>query len=351
MNYTNRHIHHEDREIIEKLESLGFICSSMTFTYLESYNSRHKTKITPDQVPDLLNLPKMVKSHPTRLENLRIQFQLDANGSVKSFPNMPKTLPSWISKLEHLLVFSIDEAPLEKFEGLPDSIEYLHLRLSTFNSLQAINAPWHNLKEFTLGDCPNLLSLEGGPKELPNLTHLTIERCGLQTLEGAPKMPKLNDIKIQECPVKNYAGYDHILENSPSLYPFGIISFNISSIISLFGIPQGIFKKKTRKYMNRLKFNLESFGDSFPQSYLSYLDFKRWTNDQIYQHFQTDPTQLAVKYANQDELSQFDLDRIVHEGTPQTIRTLRQLVPPTDPILQQLTKRWNVSLEPDPVIL
>ena len=40
-----------------------------SFTYLESYNSHLEIKITPDQIPEIVDLPEMVKRHPDRLQN------------------------------------------------------------------------------------------------------------------------------------------------------------------------------------------------------------------------------------------------------------------------------------------
>lgn len=62
-------------------------------------------------------------------------------------------------------------------------------------------------------------------------------------------------------------------------------------------------------------------------------------------HFATDPTELAVRYAHEEDLSPFEHDRILYEGTLTTLSVLLERKGITDPLTQALARRWHVPLQ------
>ena len=97
----------------------------------------------------------------------------------------------------------------------------------------------------------------------------------------------------------------------------------------------------------------------FPPSYLPKLDLGKdgwhrvirlghYTWQEILGHFAQNPTKLAVVYVTEgsQSLSEFEQARIWAEGTMETVRYLIQHLPPTDPVLVKLAKRWDFSLNP-----
>lgn len=68
-------------------------------------------------------------------------------------------------------------ANLESLEGLPDEIEYLHiLGNNKIHSLKDIKGWPEIVNDFILFNCPNLISLEGGPKYVKD--KIQTEACG-----------------------------------------------------------------------------------------------------------------------------------------------------------------------------
>jgi hypothetical protein len=140
--------------------------------------------------------------------------------------------------------------------------------------------------------------------------------------------------------------------------PLGISN---NPIISPCGTPLGNEKFTSEDYfVSYFKDIMETYKyhpEQFPPSYLPKLDIGRtqdgWdkvirldnlTWQEVIVNFAPDPTALAVKYANEEELSPFEQDRIWAEGTMATVRLLVQHVPLTDPILVKLAQRWDFSL-------
>ena len=60
--------------------------------------------------------------------------------------------------------------------------------------------------------------------------------------------------------------------------------------------------------------------------------------------FLPSPKNLAHRYIKQEALSRFEQDRIIYEGTPETIHFMAQSLPSTDPLLQTLAERWKIPL-------
>lgn len=65
---------------------------------------------------------------------------------------------------------------LESLEGLPKEIEYLQIMHAPMRSLKDIKGWPDKIEDFTLWSCPNLVSLEGGPKYVED--RIRVEACG-----------------------------------------------------------------------------------------------------------------------------------------------------------------------------
>ena len=70
---------------------------------------------------------------------------------------------------------------LESLEGLPEDIEYLQIMHAPMHSLKDIKGWPDKVEDFTLWCCPNLVSLEGGPKYVDK--YLRITACGKKFTE------------------------------------------------------------------------------------------------------------------------------------------------------------------------
>lgn len=80
---------------------------------------------------------------------------------------------------------------LESLEGLPEDIEYLQIMHAPMHSLKDIKGWPDKVEDFTLWCCPNLVSLEGGPKYVNK--YLRITACGKKfTKDEVEKYIKLD---------------------------------------------------------------------------------------------------------------------------------------------------------------
>ena len=80
---------------------------------------------------------------------------------------------------------------LESLEGLPKEIEYLQIMHAPMSSLKDIKGWPEVVDEFVLFNCPNLVSLEGGPKYVNAM--MDIDTCGKQfTKDEVNKYIKTN---------------------------------------------------------------------------------------------------------------------------------------------------------------
>ncbi len=126
-----------------------------------------------------------------------------------------------------------------------------------------------------------------------------------------------------------------------------IIKDNLQSpyLISPYGYPKKKYMPSWDKIIKILVKKAQEYPRSFPPSYLSKYDLTSYSPNEIFTMFDEDPTKLAVKYANGEQMSPFELDRIKFEGTPDTVQILSQLVGGQDFLLQKLAKTWNMSLK------
>ena len=82
---------------------------------------------------------------------------------------------------------------LESLEGLPEEIEYLQIMHAPMHSLKDIKGWPNKVEDFTLWSCPNLVSLEGGPKYVNK--YLRITACGKKfTIDEVEKYIKLDPL-------------------------------------------------------------------------------------------------------------------------------------------------------------
>ena len=80
---------------------------------------------------------------------------------------------------------------LESLEGLPEDIEYLQIMHAPMSSLKDIKGWPDKIEDLTLWSCPNLVSLEGGPKYVNK--YLRITACGKKfTKDEVEKYIKLD---------------------------------------------------------------------------------------------------------------------------------------------------------------
>lgn len=80
---------------------------------------------------------------------------------------------------------------LESLKGLPEDIEYLQIMHAPMSSLKDIKGWPDKVEDFTLWCCPNLVSLEGGPKYVDK--YLRITACGKKfTKDEVEKYIKLD---------------------------------------------------------------------------------------------------------------------------------------------------------------
>ena len=87
---------------------------------------------------------------------------------------------------------------LESLEGLPKEIEYLQIMHAPMRSLKDIKGWPDKIEEFTLWNCPNLVSLEGGPKYVNK--YLKITACGKKfTMDEVEKYIKLDPFGFTDC--------------------------------------------------------------------------------------------------------------------------------------------------------
>ena len=71
----------------------------------------------------------------------------------------------------------------------------------------------------------------------------------------------------------------------------------------------------------------------------------------MYEYFRPSPHNLASRYAKGESLTQFELDRIRYEGTSHTVEIMLRTLTITDPILQELAKRWRIPLNIDNILI
>ena len=65
----------------------------------------------------------------------------------------------------------------------------------------------------------------------------------------------------------------------------------------------------------------------------------------LYEIFKENPHSLVQRYARQEQLSEFELDRIRFEGTVRTLSILIQQVGPQDPLSQELSQLLQIDLQ------
>jgi hypothetical protein len=375
-------------KIIQILQGMDFKVSANTYGEKYSYypENLHSTSEAPPNVEDyplLYHIYKLSLSFPTRLKEGISMYEIahqdelehDPNWEepenydedpleVAPFPEMPTEIPVCIMGLTHLIELYTSDLPIKNIPDLPSSIESMTLGGCNFQSLHDVNAPWDNIQLLRLKNCHNLLSLEGFPHSMPNLVNFYLEDCGVQSLEGGPNGPNLKNFHIEKCPIRNYAGQEKILANSPLLKPFSL-SQNISSYGCQYPLSHYDFWRYNQRIIKRLYLN-----NSIPVSYQEIFNRNNWTysvikanlrlppKDQkkiyldIYELFKTDPTTLATRYANTpSSITKFEKERICHEGTLITLKTLYQLVSFDDPILVRLASRWKLPLNSDKILL
>jgi hypothetical protein len=287
------------------------------------------------------------KANPNFLYSLALKYFEEDPSLIPVKPaSTMSTLPAPIStRLSFLHRLKIENVPLTSLEHLPLSIKRLTISGALLENLETIPPALSNLQYLGLSQCPNLISLLGLPKVMPDLTNLYIDTCPIQTLTNLPDMPKLKMFTFKKTHIRNFTGLSELNYRV-------VINPSKSKVISPHALPRDPDKKDIGDYFEYIQYTLDHHLEEFPPSYLPKLNLDQYSWQDILSHFHTDPTSLAAKYVAQrhesgPETSQFEQDRIWAEGTRDTFNVLREKLPPTDPILIRLSQRLKIPVKID----
>lgn len=242
----------------------------------------------------------------------------------------------------------------------------LYLENVPLQSLHSFPADIRELQLLSIHDAPELRSVAGLPNPFSDVTNLFLVQTGIQTLEGFPALPNIERIGIKHGNIPNLAGVEDLLEHLPGDYA---LKLDYHPIISPYGISPDNeywlrFAEREIRFMYRREqaYYRDPWPDEIPppmlpRSYLPKLGVENfeettWTHKSALTgiraclpHFATDPTELAVRYSNEEELSAFEQDRILLEGTLTTLSALIDRKGIHDPLTQKLAARWQVPLQ------
>jgi hypothetical protein len=227
-------------------------------------------------------------------------------------------------------------ATLSALHYIPQSLQILHIEHVQISSLEGLPDNLPNLKTLIIKHCP-LKSLRGLPKALPNLRELEIEHTELRSLDGIPQMPQLEKILINHGKIPNFEGIVDLKKFSPKAF--------VSIRDQAFCSPHGYPLNEIRRALFYIEHNRLSNPNAIPSSYKQYLNEKQYKQDEIFKFFKPSPSRLASRYNDAENISQFEQDRIVYEGTLDTLKFLIEQVGPEDVLVKKLAQQLDVQLK------
>jgi hypothetical protein len=360
------------------------------------------TKLRSGERLHYLRYQKLLEQHGNRI--IEIVISIDP-----ADPVTVHTLPKELLKFSFLEVLRLENfTDLTSWMNIPPQITALQIN----SELHPPSEPCPKLLDFTgfpkkmpnLGsfyalDCP-VISLRGLPLSLPKCRHFELRNSRLMTAEDLPDMPILQNLILSNSDMRNYAGLSTYLDkqarcvkkygekshNSEGHRQIPLISYSLP--ISMHGLPPTY--REMSGYLHGLiniRCNYSEVAKGIPQTYIEQMMLNRWVSiedlpphhktiqlpppkyreevlcteldfpahhealKEIYEMFRPSPHALAVRYAAGEQLSQFELDRILYEGTYHTVQLLLQKGSITDPILQQLAERWQMPLKIDNILI
>jgi hypothetical protein len=333
----------QEAEMLERLRSQYQIEFSFTTGYMNTttYSEQFKWALGDNLDQNrytMVQMKRWASEKPHHLYSLQLKYPHDFNTDTAHLPSNPMTElpPEFATSFQYLQNLSLDWIPLTSLQNLP-LVQYLSFKDAHFADLYSFPSNFLQLIGLSFNFCRNLMSLAGLPREMPNLERLVLWYTPIQSLDNLPKIPSLKNISCKNVQIKNFAGFSELKKARVS------ILHDPYSFISLFGIPKPV-NPTFPNWFDKINYNIRDLPGNFPVSYLSRLDLSNNSREEILDHFAAHPSALAMKYINNEVLSEFEQDRIVAEGTLETLHVMIQHLPPTDPLLKSLAQRWNFNL-------
>lgn len=269
-------------------------------------------------------------------------------------------LPEELSQITSLTILNISNMPLSDLSNIPISLKKIFISATHINSFIGCPDSLPYLKAIYLKDNKYFQSLDGLPKSLPRLKYLEIENCPLQSIEGISRYHTLRELSLLKTHLPNFKEIFKIRQKNPKIQT----SIDSCMFISLYGLPKDkeivnfyldeIYHPKTRFYSKeerKLTHNGPHKESLVPKSYYPFISRDRLSWEKIHANFNISPHTLANQLCKGHNLSEFEEDRIIYEGTLETIRVLEQGGLHQDPILLKLKKRWNITFDIPNLIL
>jgi Leucine-rich repeat (LRR) protein len=298
-------------------------------------------KISVNPLQSLFGLPSSLKRlHTLELESTRLT---ELTGFPKEIPN-----------LQYLY---LQESKLKSFIGLPEDLSQLETLLASHNKLSSLQGLPHSL--------PNLVTLRLDYNKFHNLTHfptstpklenLSLGYNDLESLEGLPDLPNIEEISVDGNPIRtlSYLSIGNLIAVAKTIcrtmreYDVYLTEFEENQDFDNHS------KKKKRK---NHPFDLSAEGfrlieKSFDWSYYYNPKFIR----RLYHYYRIPPEELARRYVansyvgdgydSDSPLSKKELSRLHHEGSYKERKILEDAgLPKKHWILHAISNRLSIRL-------
>jgi hypothetical protein len=284
--------------------------------------------------------------------------------SFEGCPNL-KSLAAFPSRCPEMVYFSVERCPLQTLEDLPvmpklEKFRLIGTKLKNYQGIPICRTshrsgydiaiiPLISLHGFQFEQDIAAILIESGEGFLWDPTNQLRRQKGYGEFFSLPIYYFLGSENSGDRKEHYYihetlkSQHINIIQSNESFFkpdkkgkfPVGYHVLPSPYIVLRHSLPP--FQKKIPNYL--------------PPSYLPYLDSTRYSPKEIYSHFALGPTSLAERYARDEKLSDFEKDRIVHEGTLTTFKVLHHRVGTRDPLLHQLATRWDVDLTQQDLLL